>query len=108
MSVRDRQREMALLKLVGFDSARVSDLVLAEISILGAAASLLGVGAALVIFSTTGITISVEGFTMVPHLPADLAVIALLTGVILSLIGAWLPVHTAASRPIALALRGVD
>lgn len=108
MSVRDRLREMAVLKLLGFDSATVSDLILVETGLLGTLASLLGVGAALVLFNSTGITISVEGFTMIPHLAPDLAVIAVLTGIILSLVGAWLPVRSAARRPIVLGLKGVD
>ena len=108
MSVRDRLREMALLKLVGFDSARVSDLVLLETGILGAVASVFGVGAALAIFRIGGITISVEGFTMVPHLATDMSVIALAGGVILTLFGAWIAVAGAAKRSIVSALRGVD
>lgn len=108
MSVRDRQREMAILKLLGFDSARAGDLVLAEIGVLGGLATVLGIGAALVLFSQAGITISVEGFTIVPFLPPDLVVIAMLAGLILSLFGAWLPVNSAAAKPIVAALRGVD
>lgn len=108
MSVRDRQREMAILKLLGFDSGRVGNLVLAEVGCLAAVASALGIGVALLLTNYGGIAISVEGFTIVPYLPPDLGVIALLAGVVLSLFGAWLPVAFAAGRPIVAALRGVD
>jgi putative ABC transport system permease protein len=108
MGIRDRQREIAIMKLLGFDSARAGDLVLAETLLLGALASAIGVGASLVLFNMANITISVEGFTVVPYLPLDLGLIALLAGIILSLVGAWLPTATAARRPIVQGLKGVD
>lgn len=108
MSVRDRQREMAILKLVGFDSHSLSDLVLAEIGILGACASIIGVGGAMALFNLAGITVSVEGFSVAPFLPLDLGIVTVLAGIILSLVGAYLPLYSAAKRPIVLALRGVD
>jgi len=108
MSVRDRQREMAVLKLMGFDSHRVADLVLAEMGLLGTLATILGVGAAGLLVNFAGVTISVEGFTVEPFLSHDMLVIALLAGMILSLFGSWMPVQSAARRPIVLALRGVD
>lgn len=108
MSVRDRQREMAVLKLLGFDSHRVSDLVLLEMGLLGALATALGVGAAALLVNYAGVTVSVEGFTIEPFLSQDVLLISLLAGIILSLFGSWMPVQGAARRPIVLALRGVD
>jgi len=108
MGIRERQREIAIMKLLGFDSARAGDLVLVETLVLGGIASFLGVGASLLLFNLASITISVEGFTVVPYLPADLGLIALLAGIILSLFGAWLPTATAARRPIVQGLKGVD
>jgi putative ABC transport system permease protein len=108
MSVNDRLREMALLKLVGFASPQVSNLVLLEFGLLGLAASLGGVGAVLLMLEVWQITISVEGFSIKPALPADMAVIAVLTGIMLSLFGTWIAVRSAASRPILLGLKGVD
>lgn len=108
MSVRDRLREMALLKLVGFDSGRVSDLVLLEFGALGLLASLGGVGAVLVMLNTQRVAISVEGYSIVPALPVDLSLLAVATGIVLSLLGSWLAVRSAARRPIIDALKGVD
>ena len=108
MSVRDRLREIAVMKLLGFDSIQVGDLVILEAGLLGVIASALGVGGAGLVFHLGNFNISVEGFTVQPELPVDLLVIAAGGGVLLSLLGAWLPARTAAKRPIVLALKGVD
>lgn len=108
MSVRDRMREIAVMKLLGYDSLQVGDLVIFEAGLLGVGASALGVGAAGMLFRLGNYNISVEGFTVQPELPVDLLLIAGGCGVLLSLLGAWLPARRAAQRPIVLALKGVD
>jgi len=108
MSVNDRLREMALMKLVGFASPQVGDLVLLEFGMLGLVASLFGVGTVVVMLNVWHISISVEGFSLNPALPPDMGLIAVLTGVMLSLFGTWIAVRPAARRPILQGLRGVD
>lgn len=108
MSVRDRRREMALLKLLGFDSTRVTQLVVSETAILGVLASAAGVALTAALFNLGSFGISVEGFTLHPHLSRDLALTALAAGLGLSLLGAWWPTRDAARAPIVLALKGVD
>ena len=108
MSNNDRLREIALLKLIGFASPQVSNLVLMEFGLLGLAASLTGVGAVQVLLNVKHLSISIEGFSINPALPPDMRVIAVLTGVMLSLFGTWLAVRSAVRRPILLGLKGVD
>ncbi len=108
MSIADRLREIALLKLVGFTSPQISNLVLLEFGLLGLGASLGGVGTVLALLSVKHLAISIEGFSIKPTLPPDMSVIVVLTGVMLSLLGTWLAVRSAARRPILLGLKGVD
>jgi len=108
MSVNDRLRELAMFKLVGFTSSQVSNLVLLEFGLLGLAASAAGVGVFLVLLKARHISVSIEGFSLNPALPADMTVITLLTGMLLSLFGTWIAVRPAARRPILTGLKGVD
>jgi putative ABC transport system permease protein len=108
MSVRERLREMAILKLVGFRSERVARMVLTEavlVSILGA---LFGVAAAAALLTFGGFNISIEGFTIVPRITPQIAGLALGVGALLGYVGAYLPSTGGAKRPIIGAMREVD
>jgi len=108
MSVRERLREMAILKLVGFRSERVAGMMLTEavlISILGA---LVGVGLAALMLSLGSFKISIEGFTIVPRITPQIVAIALAVGALLGYLGAYIPSVGGAKRPIIGAMREVD
>ena len=108
MSVRDRLREFAILKTLGFRRSRVVRLVLTEATAVAALSSALGCGVAAVLLNSGRFSIGIEGYTIVPHLSGRLALLALLVGTALGAAGAYLPARFAARRPIVTALREVD
>jgi len=108
MSVRERLREIAVMKLLGFDSAFVTRLLLIETALLGLAAALTGVVVAWLVVQLGHVSISVEGFTMYPNLTGRIVIGALATGFVLSTIAAFLPARGCSRRSIVEALRGVD
>ncbi len=108
MSVRERLRETAVMKLLGYDSAVVRTLILTETGLVGLAAAMTGVVVAWAVVDLAGVSISVEGFTMYPTLTGRIALAALVIGPVLSALAAYLPARGCARRPIVEALRGVD
>jgi putative ABC transport system permease protein len=108
MSVRERLREMAILKLVGFRSERVAALVLGEavlVALLGAA---LGAGLAWLVLGLGSFAISIEGFTITPRISPQIVLTALIAGTLLGYAGAYIPTRGGSRRPIIAAMREVD
>jgi ABC-type antimicrobial peptide transport system permease subunit len=108
MSVRDRLREMAIMKLLGFDSERTTRLVLVEAVIASTLAALFGAGLAWLVIARSGFVISVEGFSIVPHLGSEVLAAALFAGILLGALGAFFPATNGARLPIVQALKEVD
>ena len=108
MSVRERLREMAILKLVGFRSERVAGMVLTEAVLVAVLGALIGVAIATAMLTFGGFNISIEGFTIVPRITPQIAVLALGTGALLGYVGAYIPGTGGAKRPIIGAMREVD
>ncbi|MCC7477548.1 ABC transporter permease [bacterium] len=108
MSVRDRLREMAILKLLGFDSERVVTLVTTETALLGLLAAFIGAGLAWALTTFANLSISVEGFTIRPWMSGDVIFLALGAGLSLGFFGAWFAARGSARQPIIAALREVD
>ena len=108
MSVRDRLREMAIMKLLGFDSDGVQRMVLTEAVITGFFASLLGLALAWAVVTFGGFVISVEGFSITPHLSQRIALLALGAGLLLGYLGAYLPALGGSRMPIRRAIGEVD
>ncbi|MEO2090065.1 MAG: ABC transporter permease [Gemmataceae bacterium] len=108
MSVRDRLREMAIMKTLGFRRGRVVRLILAESMLVSVAAAALGCGAAAVVLYTGRFSISVEGYTIAPHLSLEVCGLAILAGAVLGFAGSYLPARRGAGLPVVTALREVD
>lgn len=108
MSVRDRLREMAILKTLGFRRSQVTGMVLFETVLLSVLASLLGAGAAVLLMNSGSVSISVEGYTIAPHMSAAMLGLALFVGGLMGLVGAYLPARRGARLPIMMALKEVD
>jgi putative ABC transport system permease protein len=108
MSVRDRLREMAVLKLLGFDSNGAAQLVLAEAMLVSTAGALAGAGLAWLLINRSGIVVSVEGFTIAPMLTPEVVALGASAGLLLGALGAFLPAMSGARLPIVQALREVD
>ncbi|MEZ5337119.1 MAG: ABC transporter permease [bacterium] len=108
MGLRDRMREVAQLKLLGFDSRLAAQLIVLESLLTGVLASLLGVGLGIAVLGNGMASVSVEGYTMYPQFAAATAVASFVAGVGMCLAGGYLPARRGAMQPIGLALRGVD
>ena len=96
------------MKLLGFDSMFVTRLLLIETALLGLGAALTGVLVAWLVVQLGHVSISVEGFTMYPGLTGRIVIAAMVTGLILSTVAAFLPARGCSRRSIVEALRGVD
>lgn len=108
MSVRDRLREMAILKILGFRRARVVRLIMTEVFVVGAVSAALGALGAALLLRLKDLSISVEGYTIFPHLGASVILLGIGLGTALGALGALFPAVLGAKRPIVLALREVD
>jgi len=108
MSVRERLREMAILKLVGFRSDAVVRLVMLEAVVVSLLGGALGLGLAALVLGDGRYTVSIEGFSIVPVLGSEIVVYALAAGALLGLAGAYLPALQGARLPIVAAMREVD
>lgn len=108
MSVRERLREMAILKLMGFRSEGVAQLVLMEAVIVAFLGAGIGLGLAALALSGGRFSIAIEGFSIIPVLDQNIALEALGAGALLGLLGAYWPSLRGARLPIVLAMREVD
>jgi putative ABC transport system permease protein len=108
MGLRDRMREVAQLKLLGFDSRLAAQLIVMESLLTGILASLIGVILAMFILGAGAVSISVEGYTMYPQFTSATAIASFIAGLGMCLAGGYIPARHGSTRPISLALRGVD
>jgi putative ABC transport system permease protein len=108
MSVRERLREMAILKLVGFRSERVARMMLTEAVIVSMMGAIAGVSLAYLVLGFGSFNISIEGFTITPVITPQIAAIALCVGAVLGYVGAYIPSTGGSKRPIIGAMREVD
>jgi putative ABC transport system permease protein len=108
MGIRDRTREVAILKVTGFRRPQVLRVMIAESVLFGAIGGILGVSLAALIVQLSHFSLSVEGFTFSPHLSGTLITEALVLSVALGCLAAYLPARRVAQLPVAAALRNVD
>jgi len=94
------------LAVIGYDSAAVAVLVMAEGLILGLVGGVLGVAAAAVTLYVGGFSLTSEGFSVVFALDAGLIASALTITLLLGLLASVVPAWQAARRPVVAALRG--
>jgi putative ABC transport system permease protein len=109
--VRQRQRELALMRAVGATGRQVVAMVVAEAAVVGVFASVVGIGLGFLIAGgLTGLMASI-GFDM-PSTTAPLAsrtiIIGLLVGVVVTVLSAVLPAVRASRIPPVAALQDVD
>ncbi|MCC5805676.1 MAG: ABC transporter permease [Opitutales bacterium] len=105
MTVRDRVREIAILKTVGFRRRQVVFLVAGEGAVTATAGAL---GGALLVWGFLQwrtFSISVEGFSLAPYVsPASIA-FAACVGLVIGACGALIPAIAASRKPAAAGLR---
>lgn len=106
MSARERTRELAVLKTIGYSDNLLFGLVLAEAGIITAVGAVLGLGAAKLLYKSTNFNAAgfLPGFDVTWGTLVLGAVIALL----LMLASGIIPAIRAARLPVVTALRGVE
>jgi putative ABC transport system permease protein len=106
MSARERTRELAVLKAIGFSDWRLFGLVMAEAGLITITGAVIGLGAAKVLYKATNFNAAgfLPGFDVTPATLAVGAVIALL----LMLASGMAPAVRAARLPVVAALRNVE
>jgi putative ABC transport system permease protein len=108
MSVRERVREVGVLKTLGFTRGNILGIILGE----ACAISLVGglIGFAISVFLTAGVNKSPAGGFLPPIQPADptVAVACIVTAIAIGLVSSFAPAWSAARTGIVEALRSTD
>ncbi len=107
MSIRERIREIGIMKALGFRRIQVLSLLLVESVMLALIGSALGAGLAALLFSR--VNLSVQSGGMIPNITIGIGVLLLCTGIglLVGLVAAGLPAYRAAGRPVVEAIRNV-
>lgn len=116
ISVNQRWKEIGILRALGMERSRVMWMFIAEAILIGVAGALVGVGGGFILATAanrfvTQVVNSIYGVMSAPHSPVfhiGYAVEAVLMGVIVSVVSAWLPSRAAANLNVALALHDVE
>ena len=108
MTIRDRTREFAILKTLGFRRPQVLRLVIFEAVLASLFGGALGAGLAWLAVNRSNLSLSVEGFTIAPHVTLELALWAVALAGVLGTVAAVLPAINASRLKIVQALREVD
>lgn len=108
MAVRERVREIGMLRSIGFSRIRIVSLVAGESLLLSFAGGVLGCGAAWAVVHLVAVTVPAGGYSFPVTLGLPLALAAGAGAVAVGLLGG-LPAGIGASRrPIVDAIRSVD
>lgn len=105
MSVEDRIQEHAVLQTLGFSSPVVFRLVMTESLLLSVAGGVLGVGAALVVLTFSGLSVGAEAVTVAFTPSVTLAITGLLVAAAAGTLAGIAPAIRAARTEIVPALR---
>ena len=108
MTIRDRTREFAILKTLGFRRPQVLRLVIFEAVLSSLFGGALGAGLAWLAVNRSNLSLSVEGFTIAPYVTLELALLAVALAGVLGTVAAVLPAINASRLKIVQALREVD
>lgn len=108
MSIRDRTREIAILKTVGFRRPQVLRLMLSEALVCGVVGGILGSAAALLLIAVSHFELSVEGFSFAPTVSPQLVGEGLMLSAVLAVAAGFFPALRVARLKVAAALREAD
>lgn len=103
-----RTRELALLRAVGASRRQIVGSVVLEAALIGVLASVIGIGFGLLIAVALQALLAAGGFTLPEEtlqLTARTVIAALVVGIPVTLLSAWLPARRAAAVPPVAALR---
>ena len=107
MSIRERTREIGILKALGFRSRQVLGLLVGESVILSLGGSLLGAFGAKFIFSSLPMAQMTSGFIQSFSVGANILLLCAGIGLFVGLVSAGVPAWQASNRPVVDALRRV-
>lgn len=108
MTVRDRTREIAILKTIGFRRWQVLGVIVSEAAVTALAGGVLGSVLAFFLINSGNYGLSTEGFTIAPYVPMALLAVATTLATLLGLLGGLVPAYHACRLRIVQALREVD
>ncbi|WP_315128335.1 ABC transporter permease [uncultured Actinomyces sp.] len=110
MSVRQRQKEFALLRAVGASPTSVFATVLLQAVVVGLAGSLIGVAGGAGLTRLLVIGLEAYGMPLPGGVPVTVGVVAvsIVVGLLVTIIGALLPARDAALTPPVEAMRGTS
>lgn len=108
MSVRERSREIAIFRTLGYRPVSVTSLVVGEAMVVCGLAAVFGIAAAIAVLRFGDISISVEGYTIAAALSSGAMGVAIAAGLLLGMLGAIFPAWRATRVPVVRALREVD
>jgi putative ABC transport system permease protein len=108
MSVRDRTRELAILKTIGFRRRQLLQLIVAEAVLTALAGGVAGALLGWLAVSHSSFHLAVEGFTFVPHVSTQLVAAGIGLAALVGFAAGFLPSLTASRLRIVTALREVD
>ena len=108
MAVRERTREVGVLRSLGYSRTRIVMLIAAESFGLTLLGGLLGCAAAVLVVQTAGATVNVGSYGFPIDVSVPLVVLAALASSAVGILGGLPAGIQASRRPIVLALRSVD
>ena len=107
MSIRERVREIGILKAIGFGKAQVLGLLMGESLLLSAGGAFLGSLAARLLLSGLNMTALSGGYLRSIDVSPSILGFCTLLGLAVGLLSAGVPAWRAAQRPVVQALRNV-
>ncbi len=108
MSIRERVREIGILKALGFRKVQILFLLVGESTLLSVTGALIGSLGAKAIFSRFRISSFTAGFVQRFDVTAGTVALCIAIGILVGVLAAGVPAWQASRRRVVDALRGVD
>jgi putative ABC transport system permease protein len=108
MSIRERVREIGILKALGFRKAHVLSLLIGESALLALSGALIGSLGAKALFSNFKLSSITAGFVQRFHVTFGTIALCAAVGIFVGVVAAGVPAWQAVRRRVVDALRGVD
>ena len=108
MSIRERVREIGILKALGFRRSHILVFLVGESTLLALGGALLGSIGARLVFSRIKMSQLTAGFVQRFHVTTGTLVLCAAIGLFVGVVAAGVPAWRAARRSVVEALRGVD
>jgi putative ABC transport system permease protein len=108
MSIRERVREVGVMKVLGFRKVNILSLLVGESTLLGLIGALIGVYGARAIFSRVKISSITAGFVQRFYVNNGTVLICVGIGIFVGAIAATVPAWLVARKPIVDALRSTE